>query len=273
MSSAAVAQEPQLMAEPDTGNPHYFSLGHRSADQIDPADAALVTAHQHDLSADAALFGYVLGSGDWTYDQTLCPDIPDYLVLHYRRHAPNGTLSQFTALVPRGEGRVMVVPVLYRNATPYQHAGGGARTIAVFNRVVPSGIERDSATSNAKWVHLGMTYAAIAGAEPKVPARPDLDPAIMRAPLPTIEISSVDHVQEVVFTDRDAPDHFTVWDININQAGHVVSASVSTHPLAVARITPSTPLPSEKLIPNGPAPAMKPIPAAAPPVPLAVPRN
>jgi hypothetical protein len=95
----------------------FIELEHRAPAQMDPADLALIHAQQRAIAAEAAFFGYDLDSGSWTYDQAVCPVLPDELMLHYRRQFRDGAESLFTAIVPRGHDRVFVVPIVYRTAS------------------------------------------------------------------------------------------------------------------------------------------------------------
>jgi hypothetical protein len=271
--SAASAQEAQAPSAPAADNGQVISLGHLSPDQMSAEDAALVRAKQAGIATEAALFGYNFASGQWSYDQALCPDIPGYVVLHYTSHTPGGAESLFTVLVPRGEGRVQVVPVRYRNATPFQSAAAAPRTIGVFNRVVPAEIAQNAIQPKGDWLRLGMCYAIVAGAEPRVVTQPDLDPGLVKAAKPTLQISVNGHDHEVIFSDRDGANEVASWSVRVDGAGRVVAASTSPYPILAPRTVPASAPPQPRAIPPASPEKWKPIPSAPAPVAKPIPQN
>ncbi len=234
----------------------FVSAATRSAEQMDPADKALLRAKRQEIAREADFFGYDLGTGRWDYDQVLCPDMPDHLLLHYRSRSRNGAESLFTAVVPRGKGRVRVVPVLYHNAIPFQSAAGSPRSMTVFNTSVPEQIAGRAVQPDGPWLQLAMCYAEIVGAEPQVPNRENAEPALVRAPAPNLRISEEHHTREVTFADRNNPAQYMVWTVLMNDKGRVTAATAST--FADYRVH----------IVNPEAPPEKPLPAATnPPLP------
>jgi hypothetical protein len=271
--SAASAQEAQAPSATTAETGALISLGRLSPDQMSADDAALVKAKQAAIATEAALFGYNFASGDWSYDQALCPDIPGYVVLHYTSHTPGGAESLFTVLVPRGEGRVQVVPVRYRNATPFQSAAAAPRTIGVFNRVVPAEIAQNAIQPEGDWLRLGMCYAIVAGAEPRVVTQPDLDPELVKAAKPTLRISVNGHDQEMIFSDRDGANQVASWSVRVDGAGRVVAASTAPYPILAPRTVPEQAPPQPREIPPAAPEKWKPVPAAPAPVEKPIPQN
>jgi hypothetical protein len=125
----------------------------------------------------------------------------------------------FTALVPRDHGRVSVVPVLYRNATPFRSASGNERSIAVFNRVVPADVAQKAIQPEGKWLALALCYADMVGAGAHALKRAGDEVGLSRAPVATLHLSEASPVREIVFTDRDAPGQYLVWNITLNDKG------------------------------------------------------
>jgi hypothetical protein len=225
-SGAAMAQDTQ----PGDQKPSYTVLDHRAADAMSADDAAVVHAKRHEIAMEAAMFGYDLSRGSWSYDETECPAMPDALLLHYRTAPANGGPSLFTAVVPRGHGRVMVNPVLYHGATPFAPAIGQQRTMSVFNQAVPAEVAKQNVQPDGHWLTLAICYAEIAGSEPRVPQHPDLDAALVKAPPPTIRLSEEKGPTEIQFTGREAPAEYTVWNIGVNAEGRAVEATSVTYP-------------------------------------------
>jgi hypothetical protein len=226
---------------------------------MDPADLSLIHAQQRAIAAEAAFFGYDLGSGSWTYDQAVCPALPDQLMLHYRRQYRDGAESLFTALVPRDHGRVFVVPVLYRNATPFRSASDSERSIAVFNRLVPADEAEKAIHPDGKWLVLALCYADMVGADAHALKRAGAEVGLSRAPVATLHLSEESHVRQIVFTDRDAPGQYLVWNITLNDKGRVAAATQVKLSDYVSQVKNPKNL-TEKPMPEGKEPPVKVLP-------------
>jgi hypothetical protein len=228
---AALGQTAQSGIVPAPPAASYTVLEHHSADAMSPGDVAVIRAKQHEITTEAAMFGYDLSRGRWSYDETECPAIPNALLLHYRTAAAaGGAQSLFTAIVPRGQGRVLVNPVLYHGATPFEAAIGQKRTMSVFNQAVPAEIAKQDVQPEGHWLTLAICYAEIAGSEPRVPEHPELEAPLVKAPIPTIRLSEARGAMEIQFTGREAPTDYTVWNISVNNQGRAVDASSITYP-------------------------------------------
>lgn len=245
--------------------PAYIPLVHRTAAQMDPADAALLRDRHRELTTEAAFFGYHLDLPGWTLDQVLCPDI-DGVLLHDRRTARNGAESLFAAFIPRDSSRVYVVPVLYHGATPFASAIGSERSLAVFNRAVGAEAAEKALdpSGSGNWLQLAVCYAEFVGAEPWVITAANQEAGLARAPQPLLSVSEVDRLDHVVFADRDAPGRYQVWDVTFSNKGRVVAATESTLADYIARTTSNAEL-KEKPMPPGAEPKTIPLPAQAEP--------
>jgi hypothetical protein len=252
-------QESRPADTPPPPNSEYIELEHRTPAQIDPADISLIHAQQRAITAEAAFFGYDLASGSWNYDQAVCPALPGQLMLHYRRQYRDGAESLFTALVPRDHGRVSVVPVLYRNATPFRSASGNERSIAVFNRVVPADVAQKAIQPEGKWLALALCYADMVGAGAHALKRAGDEVGLSRAPVATLHLSEASPVREIVFTDRDAPGQYLVWNITLNDKGRVAAATQVKLSDYVAQVKSPKDL-TEKPMPEGKEPPVKTLP-------------
>jgi hypothetical protein len=256
----AVAQESRPADTPPPVKTEYLQLDHLPSSQLDPADASLIHKKQREITAEAAFFGYDLNAGGWDYDKSSCPAMPEDVVLHYRRSFANGAASLFTALVPRGTGRVYVVPILYRNATPFRSATGSERSIAVFNRVVPADIAATAIDPNGKWLALALCYADIVYGNANVLNRAGSEIGLSRAPLPLLRLSEENTARSIVFTDRNAPGQYLVFDLTLNDKGRLVAASAVQLSDYVAKIRTGEEL-TEKPLPPGKEPPVKTLPA------------
>ena len=250
--------------------PRFIQLDHRSAADAEPADIALLRSRSRAIGTEAAFFGYNLHASGWSWNEAACPEFPGQLLVHYQRTSRDGAVSLFTALVPRGNDRVYVVPVLYRNATPFKSAYGSERSIAVFNRVVPPDVAEKALQPDGSWLLMSVCYADMVGAESHALQRSGGDVSLALAPLPTLHIVEDAPTRQVVFTDRNAPGQYLVWTLTFTNHGRLLSAGATklsdyTAPLRTGKEPPIRPLPPGKeppvkVLPPGQQPKVKPIP-------------
>lgn len=243
LAVAAPVFAQQAAANPGPSEPlRYFSLQHLAPAQVDPADAAILHARNRDLTQEAEFYGYDLSAGQWSWDQTICPQLPDSILLHYTSPQPSGGESLFTALVPRNGGRIRIVPVYYHSATPFHAAVKNDRNIAIFNAAVPSDVAEKSASPEGSWLSLAACYVELVGGEPNVPNLPSLIPETTLAPQPTIEVNVKEKTRRVLFTDRDSQNQYLVWSVSLNDQGRVTAAQSQTyHTYAVKILQPPVP--------------------------------
>lgn len=235
---------------------HYFSLEHRTREEMSQEDRDLLQSHGRGISIGAAIYGYDLTQGNWTIDQAVCPAFPDTLMVHYIAKYGDGTESLFTALVPRGRGRVRVVAALHRNAANYLPAVKDPRNFALFNGLVPAEIAKRDAGADGQWLTLGVCYAEMVGARPNVPDDPGLDVAMLRAPVATFRVDAAAKTRQVQFPDREGQHVFTIWTIALNRSGRVTGAMDEDYATYVARIVKMQE-PAGAAAPNAAEPAGK----------------
>lgn len=235
-----------------------------SASTMSEADTARIRAQRSLIAAEAAFFGYDLALPGWQYTQAVCPESPSFLLLQYRRTGRSGAESLFTAAVPRGSGRVLVVPVLYRNATPFQSPVGSKRSLSVFNRIVSPAAAEGALKTDGPWLQLALCYAEIVGAEPRVPRDTNEDPALVRAPLPTLLISEGNGTASVSFTDRSSSHGYAVWNVVFDRRGRATAATAAALSDYIAHVVKGK-QPEERPFPSGSAPKALPQPPASAP--------
>jgi len=270
LASLAAQTTPPPAEFAASGQPRFLQLDHRSLAEAGSADAALLRSKAHAIAAEAAFFGYYLHASGWAWNEAACPEFPGHLLLHYQRTSGNGAVSLFTALVPRADDRVYVVPVLYRNATPFQSAEGSERSIAVFNRVVPPEVAEKAVQPDGPWLLMSLCYVDMVGAESHVLQRSGSDVALALAPLPTLHVSEAAPTRQVIFTDRNAPGQYLVWTLTFTGKGRLLTATAAklsdyTAPLRNGKEPPVRPLPAGKeppvrILPPGQQPQVKPLP-------------
>src|SRR6266536_809247 len=92
-----------------------FSIDFRSAEEMSEKDRLLVADAESSIAEHAGFAGFELDQTTWSYQQMVCPALPNHLFLRYMRNNGTGDVSVFSASIPRnGEGRVRVIPILRR---------------------------------------------------------------------------------------------------------------------------------------------------------------
>lgn len=237
----------------------FFSLEHRSPDQIEPADAAVLRRRHRAIVSEAEFYGYDMSAGSWKYEQSVCPFMPDYILLRYSRKNDAGAESLFTMMVPRGGGRIWTVPILTNGATRFRPAPVDARNFQVFSQVVPSDMARQNSGPDGKWLTLSVCYAEMTGARPQVPNQPSLDLHMVNAPPPTLRIDVTGRNHEVRFVDPLSQENYRLWEITYGNDGHILSVNDEQHAFVEPTVVhPTLPVPKEMPVP--PAPSVNKVP-------------
>lgn len=242
----------------------FFTLEHRSPNQIEQADSEILKNRNRELLNEAEFYGYDMSGPGWSYEQSVCSLMPDYVMLRYSSKDAAGADSIFTALVPRSSGRVLVVPVLNHGTTRFKPAAINPRNFQIFSQVVPVDVAKTNSGQDGKWLLLSVCYAEMTGARPEVPNHPSMDVRMIKAPPPTLRISVSGKEHEVRFVDPISPEEYRLWDITYNAEGHIISASDDRQSFGQP-IVKTIPEPAQKVMPPPPdAPVKDSSPQAAP---------
>ena len=225
----------QVLASP------YVPPVHLAQDAMSASDAATLQAHQSDVIQAARIYGYNLGEGNWAYEQTLCGAMPGTILLHYLQMFPDGTSSLFTALVPRQSGRVRIVPVLHRNASPFVPPPKNPRNYALFNELVPSEVASKAVAPGGNGLELSVCYAELVGGRTNVPQGSGIRVPIAGAPLATISANPKDNVVRVTFASQQADSTYRLWSVTFSKAGRVVGADSEDHTVFAPKASPPQP--------------------------------
>jgi len=217
-------------------------LRHLASSAMSAADRTQLNARRGELAESAKIYGYNLEAGNWSHEQTLCASMPDTIMLHYFQKFPDGTESLFTVLVPRGQGRLRVVPILYHNGTPYVPAPRNPRNYALFNELVPSGIAQADIASSSKWLELSACYAELTGASIDLSSSRTANIGIAEAPAATIHLDAQGKTAHVMFADRDGSHAYRLWSISFNRDGRVTAAVTGNYSVYAAKTQPQTQL-------------------------------
>ncbi|MGB7188549.1 MAG: hypothetical protein WBD10_00290 [Acidobacteriaceae bacterium] len=248
---------------------------------LSAASEAALQTRKSELTRAARIYGYDVAEGNWTVEQAFCAAMPDTILLRYHLEFSGGAESLFIAAVPRASGRIRIVPVLYRGATPFVPAPTNPRNVALFNQLAPQPFGKGNS------VELSACYAALTGAR----VNPDTGSApkvgIAGAPAPTVHLEPQGKLLGVTLATRESASAYKVWDLSLNQAGRVRSVTTQDQPVYTAKsaaprssaeseaqvnplpvasqVTPPVAGPGWKMIPRPPDPPSKMIPPAAQP--------
>jgi hypothetical protein len=225
----------------------------RSPDQMNEKDRLLAADGESSIGEHIAWLGMNLNEGNWTYEQVVCPALPNHIFLKYTRNGGPGDVSVFTAAIPRaGDGRVRIIPIQMRGYSLFSPAPINALTISAFNHIRAE----ENPDKAPDWIGTGLCYAALAGyrfqnasAQPDDSAKPDKRafptavPAMLQLPPrggAVIEFSTV---------AENPP--LTQWTMTFDRKGRLLKAThqragyltVNIVPAAPAQIA-GTPMPS-----------------------------
>jgi len=248
--------------------PHAYSLGAEdnlpavsgkvqvlSVGQMDPADAALLATRRQELATAAEFHGYDVSSGAWIQSQIACPYAPRYIILHDLQLSHEGSISLFTALVPRGSGQIRIIPVLHHGVQALGIVGSTPGQRSLIDEVISARMLSEPRDPHGDWATLAYCYGALAGAEPVSFTATNLDQTV-----PRLYLDQNGKIREMSFSVLGPDKFYQDWTIQFD--GH---AKVKSIGLAVRALNP----PRE--IPAGNSPRERKVPVSAPPVPKPVP--
>lgn len=212
-----------------------LSIEFRSPSQMTEKDRNLAADAEASIAEHAGFSGFELEQGKWSYQQVMCPALPNHLFLQYQRNNGAGDVSVFSASVPRGsDGRVRIIPILRRGYSLFSPAPINALTISAFNHIRTE----EPSERSSDWLATGLCYAALAGAHPRI-VSPDAEPndqkfipamtAIMEVPMRGGET--------IKFADAAATPRPMEWTMTFTTKGKLIKAThthapfITTHPV------------------------------------------
>jgi hypothetical protein len=213
-----------------------LSIEFRPADRMTESDRELAADAESSIAEHARFNGMDFTQGKWSYEQVVCPALPNHLFLQYTRNTGVGDATVFSASIPRnGEGRVRIVPILKRGYSLFSPAPINALTISAFNHIRAE----ERAGRSSSWVGNGLCYAALAGTHPRIPD-PDEMPAIHK-PVPALGAILEVRVKggEVIrFADANARPHPMEWTMTFTEKGRLIKATHSQVAMVAAKPVP-----------------------------------
>lgn len=222
--------------------PARTQLTFRAPDQMTASDRQLAEENQGEIARRAAFQGFHLDSGrdGWGYEQAVCPVFPNHLILEYSRTDGRGDVTLFSAVIPRGEGHVRVIPVRRRSYSLWTPSSSNALTLNDFNHMVVEG----RAGLNPDWLTLGLCYAALAGGHVRAALVSQLPDQFPLYPPPRLVLDNGGKAR-VEFTDVTADVPSMEWKMDFTPTGRLLKvkhervSGIVSRPVAGAPIDPS----------------------------------
>ncbi|HEX4030535.1 MAG TPA: hypothetical protein VHX20_09230 [Terracidiphilus sp.] len=200
------------------------SIQLRSADAMSEQDRLIEADAESSIAERAGYNDIAFNQGKWSYDQLVCPALPNHLFLRFTRNNGAGDVSLFSASIPRnGEGHVRIIPIERRSYSLFSPAPINALTISAFNRIRA---EEKSSGATPGWLGTALCYAALAGANP-VAARMDTMDGSRKYPQaspPILEVT-LQGGAVIRFTDMSAKPRPMVWSLIFNSNGRLLKAT------------------------------------------------
>ena len=213
-----------------------FTIEFRPAEEMSEKDRLLVADAESSIAEHAGFAGFELDQTTWSYQQMVCPALPNHLFLRYMRNNGTGDVSVFSASIPRdGEGRVRVIPILRRGYSLFSPAPINALTISAFNHIRAEEPDLNS----TEWLGNGLCYAALAGAHPQIvsaDARPAIDKPIP-AFIAVLDVQTLPKkgVQVIRFADASAAPRPMEWTMTFTRQGKLIKATHFAAPMMSVR--------------------------------------
>ncbi|MDE3186267.1 MAG: hypothetical protein KGM96_01935 [Acidobacteriota bacterium] len=212
------------------------SIEFRAVAQMTASDRGLLADAESSIAEHAASSGFDLQQGQWSYQQVVCPALPNHLFLRYMRNNGVGDLTMFSASIPRaGEGRVRIIPILRRGYSLFSPAPVNALTVSAFNHIRAE----ETSGNSSGWLGNGLCYAALAGAHPQI-ASPNVASADQKSSPALSAIMEVPaHGGEILrFDDAAAMPRPMEWTMTFTPKGKLIKAKHSPAPLLTAKPVP-----------------------------------
>jgi hypothetical protein len=211
------------------------SIEFRQADQMSEKDRLLVADAESSISEHAGFVGLEFNKSNWSYQQIVCPALPNHVFLQYMRNNGAGDVSVFSASIPRdGEGRVRIIPILRRGYSLFSPAPINALTISAFNHIRAE----ETSDKSLNWLGNALCYAALAGAHPQLTPL-DAEPALHK-PVPALtammDVRVLERDEEVIrFADAAALPRPMEWTMTFTRAGRLIKATHAPVPMETVR--------------------------------------
>jgi hypothetical protein len=262
----AVRLKPYFTDSLDPSRAH--SVEFRAADRMSEKDRLLAANAESSIAEHVKYADLDFNQGGWSYQQVICPALPNHIFLRFLRNNGAGDVSMFSASIPRGEeGRVRIIPIQRRGYSLFSPAPINALTISAFNHIrAEENPDKDMAKA-PDWLGTGLCYAALAGGHPQAAEVSD-HPAGEKFPAAGTALLDVGNNGGAVlsFTDVSASPRPMRWSMTFDRNGRLIKGGHSPaellsirveHPLQVNQIGPPKAMTQPRVKTyNPPAPAV-----------------
>jgi hypothetical protein len=221
----------------------------RAVDQMTAADRLQAANAESSIGEHVRYADLDFNLGQWSYQQVVCPALPNHIFLRFLRNNGAGDVSLFTASIPRGEdGRVRIIPIQRRGYSLFSPAPINALTISAFNHIRAEENSDQDPAKAPDWIGTALCYAALAGGHPQ-PAQVVDNPASEKYPVANVALLEVGNDGGAVlsFTDMSTSPRPTRWSMTFDRKGKLVKGGHAPaemlsmkveHPLEVNQIGP-----------------------------------
>ena len=227
---------------PDTGARRADSIEFRAMDRMTPRDRDLAADAEASIAEHAGRIGLEFKQGRWSYEQLVCPALPNHLFLKFARNNGSGDVSIFSASIPRGsEGRVRIIPILLRGYSLFSPTPVNALTISAFNHIRAEEGAQGGQEDAVNWLDTGLCYAALAGGRPQT-SIPAAAPESQRFPrgIPAVLEIPLRGGAVIRFTDEAKASRPMEWTMTFDRKGRLVKAThVPVGLMTVNHVPPS----------------------------------
>jgi len=203
------------------------ALEFRSYDQMTQPDRDLVADAEFVIGERAGFAGLEFNVGKWSYQQVVCPALPNHLFLQFTRNNGVGDVSVFSASIPRSiEGRVRIIPIQRRSYSLFSPAPINALTISAFNHIRAE----EHIETTPEWLATGLCYAALAGAHPLIGSPEEADFRKLPTAPTGREVIPLRGGAVISFTDVSVIPRPMDWTMTFNGKGKLLKATHSRAP-------------------------------------------
>jgi len=212
----------------------------RTVDQMTRKDRDLVADAESSISERAGFIGLEFNGGKWSYEQVLCPALPNHILLRFTRNNGTGDESIFSASIPRnGDGRVRIVPIRLRGYSLFSPAPINALTISAFNHIRAE----EHADTPPQWLGTALCYAALAGGHPESPltAEADANQKFQLAMPAKMEIPARGNVA-LSFAEASATPRPMEWTMTFDRKGKLLKATHKPAELIPSKLVHPAPM-------------------------------
>jgi hypothetical protein len=210
----------------------------RPPDQMTQQDRDVEADGEASIRERVSFTGLEFNEGKWSYEQIVCPEFPNHVLLKFTRNNGKGDESVFTASIPlMGEGRVRIIPILRRGYSLFSPAPINALTVSAFNHIRAE----EHPQRPPDWLMTGMCYAALAGAHPQVSLGPeDTEAQKLPSGVPAVLEIPAEGGAIVKFLDVAAMPKPMEWTMIFNGKGRLLKATHTPAPPILPTAIPGT---------------------------------